>query len=279
MALNDPLVSVRIPVFNHEPYIEKCLDSVLNDSYPNKELIIMDDGSTDNSPYIIQDWIKDHQDDIEVSFFPRSHRGLARTLNDMISKCRGEYLVSLASDDMLTNDGIRKRIDYLLATKTKLAVFGDCVVVNEKDEKLYESGIFELHTGRKENYFSDGLLKREIIQNWSIPGPVLMVNRDIYKTIGFYDELLMVEDWDLYLKMVAGNLIGFLDEKVGVYRLHENNTCRGNNREFKIHFQLFRTALKNAHLFHGPYKKIILSRMVHYLILTAVIYIRQIARS
>ncbi len=94
-----PLVSVLIPAFNHERFVQRCLDSVLEDPYPTKELIIIDDGSTDKTAERIADWVATHCMDLPIEYVRRENRGIAATLNELVARASGEFLRPGASDD------------------------------------------------------------------------------------------------------------------------------------------------------------------------------------
>jgi hypothetical protein len=115
---------------------------------------------------------------------------------------------------------------YLQEHPDKKAVFGDAVVVDESGTITHQSAIFDLHKGNVGCYSDDELLKNELLFRWSVPGPVLMLERSIYDTIGLYDESLPFEDWDFYLRMACHNLLGYLDQTVAAYRWHEACTSR-----------------------------------------------------
>lgn len=260
-----PLVTVRIPAHNHERFIERCLDSVLEDDYPHKELVIIDDGSTDRTGQKIRSWIERHADALPIRYSSRENRGICATLNELIAMSSGEYLVSLASDDYLLPGGIRKRLEYLQAHPEKDAVIGDCIVVDEQGLKLYDSGLAELHRANKENYLSDDGLRYEIIWNWSIPGPVLMVRSSLYRQIGTYDPRLKVEDWDLYLRMVSKDLLGFVDTPVSVYRVHADQTCRSLGSGISVNKELLWSGLYNLTRFDGRWRVLLARKTLHHL--------------
>lgn len=217
-----PLVSIRIPLYNHELYIEKCLDSVYNDSYPNKEIVIINDGSTDNSKCIVENWISRYEEKIPIYFFSRENKGVTKTLNELNLLCRGEYIVGLASDDYLLNDSILKRIDFM-SEKQCDVLFADCMVVSEKNELLHKSALRELYKVNIENYRNQKILKEEIIINWSLPGSTLMVHRSVYNEYK-YDEKSIVEDYDFFLYVVAKKKLCYYDEIVAAYRQHSMNS-------------------------------------------------------
>lgn len=84
-----PLVSVLIPAFNHARFVQRCLDSVLEDPYPSKEIVIINDGSSDDTGEQIAAWIALHGHRVPVQFVQRSNRGVAATLNELALRARG----------------------------------------------------------------------------------------------------------------------------------------------------------------------------------------------
>ncbi|RME60796.1 glycosyltransferase [Candidatus Parcubacteria bacterium] len=269
MEVNEsfPLVSIRIPAYNHAAFIEQCLDSVLSDNYPNKELLIMDDGSTDDTVSIVERWIETNSPGFPVRLYKRPHRGLCAVLNELIPLCKGEYLVSLASDDILLPDGIKSRVDYLKKNPDKSAVIGDCIVIDAKGNKIYESALSDMNGVMVESYLDDEGLRKEIVWQWSVPGPVLMVRRSIYERIGGYDERLAFEDWDFYLRMASKNLLGFVNQKVSGYRIHHQNTCRSIRRG-RAWFELSKAGFRNLSRFKGKLRWLLFKRSVLSLLLS-----------
>jgi glycosyltransferase involved in cell wall biosynthesis len=218
-----PLVSIIIPSYNHETYVEECLDSVLAQDYPNKEIMILNDGSKDSTSTVIKNWIEKNGDKISVTFTERENRGIPKTLNELIGFARGQYLVLIASDDRLTPQSITARYEYLKNNPSKLAVVGDCKIINEDGHILHHSAVEEVHKVSKEAYQNDKSLKKLIINFKLLSGPALMVKKSVYTEIGEYDETLRSEDYDSFLKMTAKNLLGFVNVAVGEYRIHSKN--------------------------------------------------------
>lgn len=250
-----PLISIIIPAYNHEKYVEQCLNSILEEDYPNKEIVIIDDGSKDKTAQIIEKWIEQHKNAIPVNFKSRENKGVSKTLNELWDLANGEYIVSVASDDYLYNNGISKRYEYLQIHPEKFAVFGDCIVIDEEGNKILNSCLTELHKANKQNYETDQGIKEEIIANWSISGPVLMMRKEIYKKIGKFNEKLKVEDWDFYLRMVSKDLLGFTDEIIAAYRVHGLNFSMNKSSQSIIYNDCAKTALCNLKNFNGKYRK------------------------
>lgn len=224
-----PLVSILVPLYNHERFISKCLDSIVRDPYPAKEIIILNDGSTDNSWHALKQWhTQQSKDGLSCSLIlkNRKNMGLCKTLNELVSMARGEYIALLASDDFLLPGGIQARVDYLCEHPDKLAVFADCTVVDNEGSSIFKSGIEDFQRGRKKYLLDDDLCGHELVFHWCVPGPVFMARRVTYEKVGMYDETLLVEDWDFYMRLVARNALGFLDHPVAAYRLHDTNMIK-----------------------------------------------------
>lgn len=247
------LVSILIPLYNHSSYIKRCLDSILEDGYPRIEIIITDDGSSDDSVALAQQWYAE-QETGRIERFElesRPNKGVTRTVNELITKAHGDCLVMLASDDYLLPGGIAARLEYFRSHPTKLAVFGDCIVVDGSGKKSHDSGIADLYSGHIENLICEDLLALELIFNWCVPGPGFMAYRKLFDQIGFYDENLTVEDWDLYLRIAARSLLGFIPVPVAAYRYHGGNSILNSSTKASHLDSLMQTALKNSCSYHG----------------------------
>ncbi len=109
----DELVSVLIPLYNHEQYINECLDSIKNQTYSNIEVIIVNDGSSDNSEKIVKQWIENNPN-LNIKYISQENQGVTKTLNKMIGLSKGEYITLCASDDVLKEESIEKRVEFLI---------------------------------------------------------------------------------------------------------------------------------------------------------------------
>jgi glycosyltransferase involved in cell wall biosynthesis len=231
--MSDPLVSVLIPMYNHDKYIRECLDSVLNEGWTNLEVLIVDDGSKDESYQIAQQWFSEHQEVfVRFELVKQENQGLTKTLNKLIAMAQGEYVTLLASDDMLISGGVQARVKALEKHPHWLAVFGDCTVIDSDGKQIFSSGISELwdRPARKDSLLNKKLLPYEIVLHWTIPGPVLMLRRSTFDCIGYYDEQLIVEDRDFYLRLALQGYLGFTDVLVAKYRTHPTNSYRDDIR-------------------------------------------------
>jgi glycosyltransferase involved in cell wall biosynthesis len=261
-----PLVSVLIPAFNHERFVQRCLDSVLEDPYPAKELIIIDDGSTDQTGERIADWVATHCMELPIEYVRRENRGIAATLNELVARASGEFLRPGASDDYLLPGGIEAQVRYLLAHPCRGAVIGDSVVVDQDGHKLHDSGMCDLHGADKSLYRSDDGIRRAIIGQWAIGGPVALIRKSALDTVDRWSEGLRIEDWDLFLRLAARGALGFIDVSVCAYRLHGDNLSKTRHTATRVvNLQESRhVALRRASLFGEPYRTLLRAQS-HYI--------------
>lgn len=259
---NYPLVSVRVPCYNHQNFVQTTLNSIFNDKYPNKEIIIIDDCSTDNSWARIVSWADEHQSRIKITYKRNAvNLGVSKTVNKLDALCSGEYIVGIASDDILIAGSIEARLNYLKKNKDKKVVFGDCQVIDENDKVLFESGLSELYTVNKSNLFDNDRMKKELILNWGVPGGTLMMKKEIVQEITF-NEKLIIEDFDLFLKWMAKDYLGFIDEKISKYRIHSSNAINNKEQQKRRYKDFLFTIFSNLKYYEIKYKFILLYAIV-----------------
>jgi glycosyltransferase involved in cell wall biosynthesis len=261
-----PLVSILIPAFNHGRFIQRCLDSALEDAYPAKELMIIDDGSTDDTADRIAEWIAAHCMDIPIEYVSRENRGISATLNELEAQANGEFIRLVASDDHLLPGGLEAQVRYLLKHSGKGAVIGDSIVIDREGARLADSGMCDLHGADKRLYYSDDGIRRAVITHWAICGSVAMIRRSALETVALCTEGLRVEDWDLFLRLVADNALGFIDVSVSAYRLHGANLSKTRHVPTRvIHLAESRqVAMRRMSLFNEPYRTL-LRAQTHYI--------------
>ncbi len=125
-------ISVIVPIYNVEPYLEKCIDSILNQTYQNLEIILVDDGSPDKCPAICDEYAKK---DARIKVIHKENGGLSSARNAGLDVATGEYIAFVDSDDYLHEKTYEKLLCRLLADNADMALC-DIYFVNEKDEEL-----------------------------------------------------------------------------------------------------------------------------------------------
>ena len=131
---NNPVVSVIIPVYNVEKYLEECIDSVLAQTYQNIEIILVDDGSTDSSGLICDRYAEKNTN---ISVIHQKNSGLSAARNSGLNKANGDYIYFLDSDDYISADAIEKLFSIAENDKSDI-VFFDAYLSQIKPEESVE---------------------------------------------------------------------------------------------------------------------------------------------
>ncbi|MCV2222706.1 glycosyl transferase [Pseudomonas sp. CFBP13508] len=254
-----PLVSYIVPAYNHDQYVKCCLDSILADIYDNKEIVIIDDGSSDNTAKVIEQWIAAHGNSIKVLYRSRANKGVTATINELTNMATGEFLRLGASDDYFLSGGSEKLVNYLLGSPDKVAVIGDSIVVDENGKVVHNSGMTDLHRADKQKYLSENGIIASVISDWAVAGPVPLVRKAYVTTGEGWDEGLRIDDWDFFLRIAAHGALGFIDEPVCAYRVHSSNTCRTSDvlSRIKNLQESRRVAQKHVKKFKGVYRRML----------------------
>lgn len=244
-----PLVSVVMPAFNHEDYVIEALDSAANEGYPTLEIVVIDDGSTDATWHRIEEWRRRNAELLPITAIRQDNVGLTRTLNRLLDVAKGEYVAMLASDDRLLSGGIARRMAILLSRPELIAVFADCRKIDARGVVVEEHVTGFGDPAARKRMLADPA--REIVERWSVPGPVIVYRRKDVQAMGAYSEDLRLEDWDLYLRLASRNAIAYLDEVVAEYRWHGENTVARPEQAIRLADELRSVAWRSRDLFGG----------------------------
>lgn len=206
-------LSIIMPVYNGQKYLEESIKSILNQSYRDFEFIIIDDGSTDNSINIIKNYAKK---DKRIRYISRENRGIVSTLNECIKLSKGKYIVRMDADDISNTNRIEKQYNYLKKNNLEI-VFTNIEVIG--DIKLYDKKTVEnIHN----NW--DCSVER-FMYGYLFCHPTAFIKKSIFNKIGMYDERYKYcEDLELWFRAYKNRIrIGKMDEKLLKYRKHKES--------------------------------------------------------
>lgn len=217
--MNTPLVSIIIPCYNHQDYLESCLESILRQSYSEIELIIIDDCSRDNSVKKIEQNLGQLQEKcVRVEF--RMHdvnKGITKTLNEGLKVAKGKYIKILASDDMIHPESISTLVDSMEHNENYDMIFSNGQYISE--ECSYAEALL---LNNKNFYVSNPLPETEVVtalylSNFIVGGTVFF-RKETYEKFGFYDENIPIEDWEYNLRVAVNGVIGYVEKPLFFYR-------------------------------------------------------------
>ncbi|WP_165914236.1 glycosyltransferase [Pseudomonas sp. IC_126] len=248
----NPLVSIVIPCYNHAQFVQESIQSVIDQDYENIELIIIDDGSKDSSVEAINEIISVCNERFaRFEFRHRPNKGLCATLNEALEWCEGEYLSCIASDDVMYEDKVSQQVAFLERNPACEALFGAMEIIdrNSVSEKVIGKG------------YAEYSFKEVFLHESFLPAPSQMLRTESLKSIGGYDESLLIEDWHMWLKLLEkGGYFVNTGKLVVKYRRHEENFSKKTDKmwsginqiltKYKSH-PLYNRALSGAMLTHA----------------------------
>lgn len=241
---NLPLVTIICLCYNHEKFVVQSLNSVLNQSYKNIELIIADDFSHDNSKETIQKWIEKYPDTRFIS--NDSNLGNTKTFNKALQIAKGEYIIDLASDDVLLDNCVEKQINtFLNSEQEKLAiVYGNAELISENNTHLRY--YYEVDSEKKvlQKPATGDIYLAMLSQSSMICSVSSMIKREVLQQLNGYDENLAYEDLDLWIRVSRNYNFEFIDAVLVQKRELENSLGsqflkKLNSRTRKINFSSY----------------------------------------
>ena len=228
---SNPIVTIYITSYNYAQYIEKAIQSVIDQTYTNYELIIIDDGSTDGSKEIINQYKKENI----FSVFQKN-RGLNASNNVALKMSRGKYIIRLDADDYFSPQAIEIMVSELERNSECALVFPDYYHINE-DGKIIE----EI---KRHNFEKDVTLLDQPAH-----GACTMIRSKILKSIGGYDEEFNRQDgYDIWLKISKLHRVKNVSLPLFYYRKHQKNLTKDETRLFKTRTDIIEKNVKSRNI-------------------------------
>lgn len=271
--MKNDLISVLIPSYNHDRYIIECINSIIGQTYKHVELIIIDDGSSDNTNNKI-DSIKPICEKRFTKFLYIKHRhnkGIIETESEFLNYARGEFLFKIASDDVIKeNNAIELMHKFLSKNKNYGLVVGDNNFIDSDSKECFvdrNGNLFYQQNNKNYNSFIDLLLSNRkdmsigsknfgsyssiLRGNYITNG--LLIRKEVYSKIEDYNIEAPLEDWFLMLQLTKYYKIKFINKKLCSYRKHKNSAS-ANNQDMRL--KIKRTAEYEKKILEQPkYKK------------------------
>jgi len=220
-----PIVSVTIPSYNHARFLPAAIESVLTQTYEPLEVVIVDDGSTDDSLQIAKDYATRHPDIIRVfTHAGNGNRGISATVNLGFEKSTGEYWSGLPSDDELHPHKIAEQVEFLEQHREIGWVYCYGSYINEDGVHLTQFDPFG------EDITKHGEPVEQLILGNVVPGMSVLMRRSAVTEIEPHDEALVYSDWDFWVRMAARHRVAFMPRSRVRYRVQGSNTSFGMSR-------------------------------------------------
>ena len=232
-------ISVIIPAYNHEMYIHDAIESVLEQTFNDLELIIINDGSTDKTEDVILEY-----NDPRISYIAQSNRGAHATINRGIDLAKGDYIAILNSDDVYHANRMEKCLRYLEKNNNLSGVFTKVQGIDEEGMPVENKKTpniqawLKWYNDSQEFFRNNDFLSCMTAKNLLITTSNFFLKKSIFKKVGGFRRLRYAHDWDMLLRLSRHHALNFYDEILLEYRIHEKNTVQEDKSEKKVRFEV-----------------------------------------
>jgi len=231
------ILSIIVPSYNHEKFVLSTIGAASRIAIRDKEITVIDDGSTDNSVALIREYIAGRGESANIRLIARENRGLVKTLNEGLALARGKYLYCVASDDIPIPDGVRSLVDHLEKNPSLQFIVGNALVMESEDQREF----LATYGGAHKRFFALPFEQRhkEMFSHY----PHIYLQASVFKTaalraIGGWREDIISDDFSLFLRMLSQlkdveKDFAFRPEIMACfYRRHQANVSRNVERQF-----------------------------------------------
>jgi glycosyltransferase involved in cell wall biosynthesis len=221
-----PKVSVILTSYNHAEFIKDAIESVLNQTFIDYELIIWDDSSSDNSWEIIKSY-----KDPRIKAFRNEQNMIGKYINKALEVASGKYIAVHHSDDVWETEKLKKQVAFLDANPKYGAVFTLAEIIDHKGARLTDNGNFFCTIFNQENRSRYRWLNYFFYNYNCLCHPSVLIRKECYKTVGYYDKrYAQLPDLDLWIRLCMRYDIHILQEKLVKYRVLKDEANASGRR-------------------------------------------------
>jgi glycosyltransferase involved in cell wall biosynthesis len=207
------LVSIIIPCYNQGQFLAEAIQSLLGQDYQQKEIIVVNDGSTDNTKEVASNFLH------AIKYIEQENKGLSSARNAAILTANGDYIAFLDSDDVLLPGSIARRVEYLESHPDTAMICSDSIFFNE-------SGPLGLRSELADKPKNPKNFRWETV-DYNATISSAMVRRSCFDKIGFFEESIRTsEDWLMFVKLSLHFNMAYINEPLIKYRLHKDNLSK-----------------------------------------------------
>ena len=234
--MKKPIVSIIIPAYNYAHYLPDCIDSVLRQSYPNLDIIVVNDGSTDNTNEVIKKYAG------HITYIVLNNSGLPNARNIGLKKAQGEYVLFLDADDMLHRNSITDRVSFLEGHPGV-----DVAVCSSRNFKIFPFlGVLTPDWPLEKNSFNVHILYFNIA-----PPHAFLLRKSACDSIGWFDDSLKAcEDYDYWVRAIEAGLKIARSPGLVYYRRHGSSMSVNKNTQWRydlvLHNRIFARLIRNS---------------------------------
>lgn len=224
-----PKVSVFVPTYNQKVFVRDAIESILIQDYPNLEIVVGDDGSTDGAQEVLLEYKEKYPELFKLILSPRNE-GITANCNKILKECTGAYIAFLAGDDIWLPGKILKQVNLMEKNPGATLCVSKVEVFDSKTNKT--KGI-----SPRGDFNVESMSIIEITYYLGNTASAMMVRRNAIPDYGFDPSVPMVSDWLFFIEVLRSGSAIFINEILARYRRHDENTSTNSSLIFKEHMQ------------------------------------------
>jgi len=224
--MNCPLVSVIIPTYNGSRFIRETIQSVLDQTYNNLEIMVVDDGSTDDTSLIVKSVT-----DQRITYIQQKNAGVSPARNHGIAVSKGDYIAFLDHDDVWLPCKLEKQLSLFEQNPKVALIYSDAFIINENN--------FIIGKYSHKIKFFRGRIFKELFSSCFITILTVVIKKSVFLEVGPFLPYKICEDYDLLLKCAAKYPIDYIDEPLAKYRVHGSNYSKNYETEINECIEIF----------------------------------------
>ena len=234
-----PLVSVICLCYNHARFLREALDSVIQQTYPNLEILVVDDASTDNSATLLEQYQQEHPE-IKL-ILHKKNTGNCQAFNEAFAQSSGKYIIDFATDDVLLPNRITEQVKaFAQLDDTYGVIYTDAELIDE--ESRFIRNFYRRNAkGEVLEEPPSGDVFAPILSRSFLCPPTTIFRREVYAALNGYDATLAYEDFDFWVRASRQFKFFFLDQITTRRRLHPNSLSR---QAYRPHDQQLASTVK-----------------------------------
>ena len=261
-----PSVSIILPTLNHSNLLSDCLQSIKNQTFQDFEVIIVDDGSTDDTKGVINKFVEENNLAGKTRYFCQKHSGVSQARNFGILNSKSELIAFIDDDDTWDNRKLELQVKAM-------ALHGGIAMSFTNLFLIYLNSKKKFLLSQKES-ITEGRIFKELLYKCFIFTSSVMARKDVLSSVGLFDkEMIVGEDWDLWLRIAYGHNIKYIKEPLVYYSMHNNNAHKNIDEMLRGHRRIINKVFySNEFLEYQQYKT---PAKLNFYLTAAEVYVRR----
>lgn len=233
--VNSPIVTIGVASYNNASFVTETLDSIAAQTYPALALIILDDGSTDDSVAVIEQWVRNHAERFlgGISFLKQQNKGVTAVFNHILEICATPYISLIGSDDVMMPNRISVQVAQLEAEPEAMLAHSNYAEIDANGNLLLDAA-YPTKWPPTDLDYVDALINGYHDRSIVLHSPTALYRRSVFHEVGFYHTGFVQEDLDMLLRIASRFSVVYHPDVLLKYRILPNSLSRSPEKQVRL---------------------------------------------